>query len=1357
MKRLEGGYLGNRPSWSLASNPGIWAIEQVYARRAAGTWPVGAGSFDEYYEYVSLLLHMNGSNASTQFVDSSLRNLNITAVSSNITTSQSKFGGASGNFVRSSGGRLNIPATAGEFVFGAGDFTIEAWIYLNSMPSTGYPGSFWICGWGGANSNSGFDFYLTNTSIVLNLTDFGSITATGAHGINTGQWYHIAAARSGSSIKLFVNGQEKASGTSTADALVPSAGSAIAISAAEPTGGATGGNVDGFIDELRITKGYCRYLSNFNPQTVQFEDEGAPLVDPFYNYVSLLLPMNGSNNSTTFTDKSLGARVVTPSGDAKLSTADKRYGVSSAYFDGTGDYLTIADTSSGFSFGTGDFTYEWWFKSNATNNYAAMLTRPYSAAGGILISLNGATGDGAPEVYWREWTNGLFFKSSVTGLNDNKWHHFAFVRSGTTVYMFIDGVQAASKTSVSTSVGSSSVIIGQDIEYAGRTYTGYIDDLRITKGVARYVANFIPPLTHADYGTLADPYLGASTLWVPMEGQSSSTGFFDRAGRIPISTYGNAKLTNLQYKWGAASALFDGSADYLQANSQPAFGTGDFTIEFWVLPNSTTGIQGYIDFRPGQGAYPCVYQNGGTLNYYVNTGDRISGTNVLTIGRWHHVAVARRGTATKMFCNGVQVGSTYTDSTSYLAPTLRIGCTFDAYCANAYFDDVRITNGVALYTDNFSLSTFAINDQNRNDPYLSNISLLLKMDGANNSTTFTDSSLTPKGVLANGDAKISTTQSKFGGSSALFDGNGDFLRITPQPLVGTEAFTIEAWIYITSSPNYGTIFGSRTTNTGFSCGIDTSRNLVAYSHTSGVLSTTGTAPLNSWAHVAYSYTGTQFYMFLNGAQVYSGTVTITQGDYGIIGTNNGNGGTEYFNGYIDDLRITKGVARYTANFLPPTISHPVWSETDANFSSVSLLLNGNGANASTVLADRSSNGLTLVPNGNAQISTTQSRFGGSSLYFDGTGDYLSTNYNSALEFGTGDFTIEFWANLADLTYRFFLGGPLNSGGYLFMAINPTGAGQIWVGRSGTDWPLQFSSHSIQANTWVHIAVSRSGTSNYCFVNGIQIGSTITNSTNWLINPSGFWIGGQTGGSSLNGYIDDLRITKGVARYTAAFTPPVAPHPISVIDANFSAVSLLLHMNGANASTYFPDHSYNALAVTANGNAQISTAQSKFGGASALFDGSGDYLDISVSASPTGSEAFTIEAWIYPTAVTGQDRVIFETRGGTGFVFFINTSGYLQVFDSTANLLTASTALLVANTWQHIALSKSGSTASYYVNGISAGTYTLASHATATSCRIGARNDAAAAFVGYIDDLRITRGVARYTANFTPPTTQFPNS
>ena len=1352
MKRLEGGYLGGRPTWSLGSNPGVWAMEQVFARRVAGTWPVGSGSFDEFYEYVVLLLHMNGSNASTAFPDSSLRNLAVTAVSSSITTSQSKFNGASGNFVRSSGGRLNIATTNSEFVFGAGDFTIEAWVYLNSLPGTGYPGSYWITGWGAQNSDTGCKFYLTTTNIVFSLASYVAPQISAAHNMSTGQWYHVAVTRNGSSLRAFVNGQEKGAGTSTVDAVTPSFGSAIAISAAEVTGGSTGGNFDGFIDELRITKGYCRYTSTFSVPTAAFENDGASIADPFYNYVSLLLPLNGSNNSTTFTDRSPGARTVTPSGDAKLSTADKRYGVSSAYFDGTGDFLTIADTNSGFTFGTGDFTYEWWFKSNAANNYAAMLTRPYSGAGGILISLNGATGDGAPEVYWREWTNGLFFKSSITGLNDNKWHHFAFVRSGTTVFMFIDGVQAASKTSVSTSVGSSSVVIGQDVEFAGRTYTGYIDDVRITKGVARYIANFIPPLPHADYGTLVDSYSNATTLLMPMEGPNNSTGFFDRADRVIATTYGNAKLTNAQARWGSTSALFDGTGDYVQLSSQPTIGTGDFTIEFWAYPNSISGIQGYVDFRPGQGAYPCIYQNGGTLNYFVNTGDRISAAGALTGGRWHHIAVARRGTSTKMFCNGVQVGSTYSDSNSYLAPTVRLANTFDGYTANVYLDDVRVTNGLARYVDSFSPPTAAFDSELSSDPHLSNVSLLLKMDGANNSTTFTDSSLTPKAVFANGDAKISTAQSKFGGASGVFDGTGDYIKTPSNAAFAFETgdFTVETWVRFTSLGSYQSVVTTRTgavsVTTAWSLGATSTGAVYLYTNGFVAASATGLVTTGTWYHLAVARSGTTARLFLDGTLVATGSNSQSFTDQVLAVGANGDG-SEAVNGYIDDLRITKGVARYTANFLPPTIAHPVWSETDASFSSVSLLLNGNGANASTVIADRSSNGLTLVPNGNAQISTTQNRFGGSSLYFDGTGDFLSVAASSALVFDA-DFTIEGWIFCSSVTSN---KGIFASSGERFGLIRISNY-LYWLGS--TD--ISGSSITFAANTWIHVAACRSGTTLRLFANGQLAGSGTSTQT----PASNTWyVGSNQSNEQFDGYIDDLRITKGVARYTTAFTPPVAPLPIPVIDLNFGAVSLLLHMNGANASTTFPDHSYNALAVTANGNAQISTAQSKFGGASALFDGTGDRLTL--ASSPLfgfGTGDFTCECWIHRTVSVNQNILDFRTAADVQTWVWNITSNAISMYTPSGTLISGTT-VLAANQWYHVAITRSGGTIRQFVNGVLEGSGTNTSDfQSSRPLTIGGTPDAVnGMFTGYIDDIRITKGIARYTANFTPPTAQFPNS
>jgi hypothetical protein len=212
--------------------------------------------------------------------------------------------------------------------------------------------------------------------------------------------------------------------------------------------------------------------------------------DPYFSSVSVLLHMDGTGSS--FVDSSSSPKTITVFGDASQSATQSKFGGKSLTLDGSGDYISIADSGNAFAFGTGDFCYELWFRSNASNSYAALLTRPYFSEGGILISLNGSDGNGAPEIYWRQYANNLFFASNTSGFNDNNWHHYVFNRSGTTCRMFIDGIVRATRTGVSTSVGSSQVVVGNDISFNDRQFSGYIDELRITNGYARYEANFSP-------------------------------------------------------------------------------------------------------------------------------------------------------------------------------------------------------------------------------------------------------------------------------------------------------------------------------------------------------------------------------------------------------------------------------------------------------------------------------------------------------------------------------------------------------------------------------------------------------------------------------------------------------------------------------------------------------------------------------------------------------------------------------------------------------------------------------------------------------------------------------------------------
>jgi hypothetical protein len=217
-------------------------------------------------------------------------------------------------------------------------------------------------------------------------------------------------------------------------------------------------------------------------------------------------------------------------------------------------------------------------------------------------------------------------------------------------------------------------------------------------------------------------------------------------------------------------------------------------------------------------------------------------------------------------------------------------------------------------------------------------------------------------------------------------------------------------------------------------------------------------------------------------------------------------------------------------------------ETDPYRSQVSLLLHGDGANGSTTITDSSPSPKTVTAFGNAQISTAQSKFGGSSIAFDGSGDYLAVaEVSSSFTFGAENFTIEFWLYPSDLSGIAIIADWRNASG-------PQGQ-RITLYRDGSTLYFFQTSIRITAATaltngaFQHIALCKGSNSTRLFVDGTQVGSTYADTTSYIAPQGGsIYIGGLLGAISMAGYIDDLRITKGVARYTSNFTPPAAPFP-----------------------------------------------------------------------------------------------------------------------------------------------------------------------------------------------------------------------
>ena len=215
------------------------------------------------------------------------------------------------------------------------------------------------------------------------------------------------------------------------------------------------------------------------------------------------------------------------------------------------------------------------------------------------------------------------------------------------------------------------------------------------------------------------------------------------------------------------------------------------------------------------------------------------------------------------------------------------------------------------------------------------------------------------------------------------------------------------------------------------------------------------------------------------------------------------------------------------------------------------------------------------------------------------------------------------------------------------------------------------------------------------------------------------------------------------------------------DVYYPQTSLLMHFNGTNGSTTMTDSSKNNFTVTATNGAALSTVQSKFGGSSVYFDGTNDYLSIS---SPTpgfsfGTGDFTIEAWVYKTVNSGTDAAILDARSGntaSPWTVYLNSSNFPYFYDGTSY---TSTIAVTLNTWFHLAWVRTSGVLKIFVNGVQGYSAAHSVNLDRTAgLMIGIHVlGSQFPFGGYIDDLRITKGVARYTSNFTPPSTQFPDN
>jgi hypothetical protein len=656
------------------------------------------------------------------------------------------------------------------------------------------------------------------------------------------------------------------------------------------------------------------------------------------------------------------------------------------------------------------------------------------------------------------------------------------------------------------------------------------------------------------------------------------------------------------------------------------------------------------------------------------------------------------------------------------------------------------------------------------DQYFNLVSLLLPGNGTNGkqNNAFLDSSGQNGGagwtITPNGNA----TQGTFSpfsqtGWGAYFDGSNDYVSTPDSSAFDLAAvdWTIESWVYLNSLPSSTaryTILGQWNSGTNQLSYIAQVYNnsgtmqlefvYTANGSTATSVQVNATAVVaNSWIHIAFVRDGSRLKFFVNGSEVTTSSNTISATIYNSSGNieigRNSSAATNYINGYLSNLRLVKGTAVYTSNFTPSTT--PLTAIT--NTSLLTFQSNRFVDNAATPNTLTPNNGAAITPfSPFAPTAKYETATVGGSGYFDGTGDYLTAAGNAAFDFGSGDFTVEVWIYVNSFASNFNITGNWaaspNRGWFLYfdtalgiaMAFSTTGSNAIDVS----------SSYTPPANSWNHIAVVRSGSNLYIYVNGVQRGSTYNISTSSIYgNTQTLYIGdrGSNLGTPITGYISNLRIVKGTA-----ITPP-SGGPTSLLTA-VSGTSLLLNFTNAGIT----DATAKNVLETV-GDAQISTSVSKFGGGSISFDGTSN-TGLKAPAGNLftfGSGAFTVEFWVRFNSVAADQAVLNVTGTTNVLTFYVLSTGslnyYLSSNGSTYDIASGvSVGSISTGQWYRVALVRSGNTFTPYLN-TTAGTTSTSSSALATPSsgtflHLGMSTAGTSNFNGYIDDVRVTRGVAR---------------
>jgi hypothetical protein len=1357
---VSSGYISGTANGYPAGGTGQVTIiatdQEDQAAQQVVTWSVLAPGDENFYRTI---LSIN-ADVETFITDASDNSFALTPVGDVRPNLQSPYwpGGWSGYF-DGTGDSLVTSSSSAQFAPGTGDMTVECWVYLPVTPGTASA----IAGTYYTSSSDAFWGFGVNSSRAIFLSGrFTTAISGGTVSLNT--WTHISITRESGTWKAWVNG---VLATTSTTALNLDGVSTMKI-------GIVGdfNTFTGYVSNFRFVKGTALYTENFTPPTQP------------------LTPVDGTSlltlRDSAFVDDSPNNFTITRNGDTRVTTFSPfntvPYTITpdsySVYFDGTGDYLTINDQEL-LPTDTSDWTVECWYYpvsttegtivylDGNTSSYAALRLIHSSPGPALLISTNGSA-----------WAINVTAGNLGTAA-PGQWHHIAVVRQSNLIKVYLNGQLTYTSGSLSTLYNGTLNHIGS-IYFSGspanQPFNGSISNLRIVKGTAVYTANFTPPT--APLTAVANTSLLTCQSTTIVDNSDNDFAITVAGNSLPLAAnpFGETVDTISNYSWSAdsysASGYFDGSGDYLSVATNSAFNitsgsTDSFTCEFWVYWDTV-------------GANMSIVDNGGLSGtsftnwaIYLDASNRITlgwgnsaspGSSIGSlptfapvVGRWYHIAFTKTNTFWYLYIDGVLQTSfnglnTAAKSSStplyigYGISTSAGGTAFKGYISN-----LRIVKGPQVYTGPFVPPTAPLTA-------VTNTSLLTLQNSLSyNNSQFVDSSSYNHLITRNGN----TTQgsvSPFSDTSwsGYFDGSGDYLSFTGTNILptGTENFTVEFWFYQTKAfadSNQANYISTASTNNAFQLWINVTGGgiirLSGYAVTVVIDYSYSTIALNTWHHFAVSRNGNNFAMFLDGNRVATATNTLS---FAAPGTSYIGSGS--YGGYISNMRVVRG--SYIYDPASTTISVPTQPLTPVDGTSL-LALTG------PTLTDAGPYRVAITRNGDARVlplgpfdptTTTPDSY---SVYFDGTGDYLTAPSDAAFAFGTGDFTIEGW---------FYFTGTISTYQRIWWFSTDTDNTEISSSnlRFGGSGQTTITGSALTTNKWYHIAYTRQSSSGKLFLDGTQVGSTTTNSYDSSANRSLTIFATSAGANPATGHVSNFRVIKGTALYTTNFTPPTAP--LTAVEGT----SLLTCQ-----STTIVDNSDNDFAITVAGNT-VPTTLNPFGyetsllnraydpdvnGGSVYFDGTGDYLTVPAnSAFAFGTGNFTVEFWVYNISSTTIDRFLFNGVTGTsttGSWSMAADTGGVRFSEVVSGEPGASSATAIPlNTWTHIAATRNGTTLRLFVNGAIVATNSSFSNNLSyagTNLRINSNSSGSdGGGARYFSNLRILKGTAVYTGPFVPP-------